>query len=272
MINSNGNLISSFNEIPEGFIKNLHTNLSVLEFLRFENETILFWELHYFRIIAGLRRHRFEIPMNYTMDYLGAEVFKLMNLKFSKGDSALIKFQFIPYKDSIGFLISFSEVKSFNKIESKENYVVDLFKEGNVQANNLSNLSTTNSTLYNIAKRYAIENGFDDCIILNDQKNLAETIQGTLYLLQEDKIFTSTLNCGCQDFVLRSAFNEWLEKKQKLFELIEKEISPFELQKSNEVMVLSLIYGGQGISRYRRSTYISNQLKKLFNSFIQDLY
>ena len=91
MINSNGNLISSFNEIPEGFIKNLHTHLSVLEVLRFENETILFWELHYFRIIAGLRRHRFEIPMNYTMEYLEAEVFKLMNFQFSKKDSALIK-------------------------------------------------------------------------------------------------------------------------------------------------------------------------------------
>ena len=272
MINSNGNLILSFNEIPESLIKNLHLHLSVLEVLRYENQTILFWELHYFRIIAGLRRQRFEIPMNYTMEYLRAEVLKLMNFRFSKEKSALISFQFIPYQDSIAFLMSYSEVKSFNKIESAENYIVDLFKEGNIQANSLSNLSTANTTLFNIANRYANENGFDDCVILNDQKNLAETIQGSIYLLQGDKIFTPTLKCGCQDFVLRSAFNEWLLKKQKLYKLIEQEINSFELQKSNEIMVLSLKHGGQGISHYRKSTFIYNQLKKLFNSFIYNLY
>jgi len=272
MINSNGNLISGFNEIPEEFIKNLHTHLSVLEVLRYENKTILFWELHYFRIITVLRRLRFEIPMNFTMEYLKEEVVKLMNIQLSNENSALITIQFIPYQDSIGFLMSFIKVKSFYKIEPLENYIVDLFKEGSIQSNNLSNISTTNTTLFNIAKKYAKENGFDDCVILNDQKKLTETIQGSLYLLQDDKILTPALKSGCQDFALRSAFNEWLENKQKLFTLIKKEISPFELQKSNEIMVLSLKHGYQGISHYRKSTYISNQLKELFNSFIQDIY
>lgn len=272
MINSNGNLISSFSEIPEDFIKNLHTHLSVLEVLRYENKTILFWELHYFRIITVLRRLRFEIPMNYTMEYLKEEVVKLMNIQLSNENSALITIQFIPYQDSIGFLMSFIKVKSFYKIEPLENYIVDLFKEGSIQSNNLSNISTTNTTLFNIAKKYAKENGFDDCVILNDQKKLAETIQGSLYLLQEEKILTPALKSGCQDFALRTAFNEWLENKQKIFKLIEQEISPFEIQKSNEIMVLSLKQGYQGVSQYRKSTYISNQLKELFNSFIQDIY
>ena len=270
MINSNGNLISSFNEIPEEFIEQLHTQLSVLEVLRFEDGNILFWELHYFRILASLRRHRFEIPMNYTMEYLEAEVIRLSNAtSSSKTIKALIKIQFLPYQKSIVFIMSLRELDSFNKIKSSKNYRLDLFKEDYIRATNLSNLSNTNGTLYYIASRYAKENGFDDCVILNDQKNLVETLKGSLYLLQGDKILTSTLKCGCQDFALRSAFNEWVEKKQKVFRLIEQEINPFELQKSEELMVISIEYGGQSISQYRKTTYNTYQLKELFSRFIQ---
>jgi len=67
-----------------------------------------------------------------------------------------------------------------------QNYtVLDLFKEASIQAVRLSNLSTTNATIFTIGKRYAEENGLDDCVFLNDQKNLVETLQGSLYLLQE---------------------------------------------------------------------------------------
>ena len=147
MINSNGNLISSFNEIPEEFIEQLHTQLSVLEVLRFEDGNILFWEFHYFRILASLRRHRFEIPMNYTMKYLEAEVIRLSNAtSSSKTIKALIKIQFLPYQKSIVFIMSLRELDSFNKIQSSKNYRLDLFKEDYIRATNLSNLSTTNAT------------------------------------------------------------------------------------------------------------------------------
>ena len=64
MINSNGTLISSFREIPTDLIQKLHSELSITEKLRYQNGKILFWEQHYFKMIASLRRHRFEIPMH----------------------------------------------------------------------------------------------------------------------------------------------------------------------------------------------------------------
>jgi len=272
MINSNGNLISSFKEIPNEFIKQLHSRLSVLEILRFEKGNVFFWELHYFRIIAGLRRHRFDIPIEYTMEYLESEIIKLINAHSSKAIKALVRIQFLPYQSSIGFVISLSEVYSFNEIKSVKNYSLDLFKEDYIRATNLSNLSSTNATLYYIAKRYAKENGFDDCVILNDKKNLVESVKGSLYLLQDDKILTPTLKCGCQDFALRSAFNQWLENTQKVMKFIEQEINPFEIQKSKELMVVSIEHGGQGISQYRKTTFDTNQLNELFNRFVQYIY
>ena len=162
MINSDGTLISSFSEIPADLIQKLHSEFQITEKLRYQKGKILFWEQHYFRMIASLRRHRFEIPITYTMEYLQAEIDKLMVAETSTSNNALIHFQFLPYQDTIAFLMSIAQVAALDQTEPSQNYDLDLFKEASVQASNLSNLSTTNKTVFTIGKRYAEENGLDD--------------------------------------------------------------------------------------------------------------
>ena len=154
------------------------------------------------------------------MEYLQAEIDKLMGAETSTSNNALIHFQFLPYQDTIAFLMSIAQVAALDQTEPSQNYDLDLFKEASVQSSNLSNLSTTNKTVFTIGKRYAEENGLDDCILLNDQKNLVETLQGSLYLFQENKILTPNLESGCQDLTFRTAFNEWLLKGTAGLELL----------------------------------------------------
>ena len=45
---------------------------------------ILFWEKHYFRIIASLRRYRYKIPISFTMEKLEGELIKVTNKIDSK--------------------------------------------------------------------------------------------------------------------------------------------------------------------------------------------
>ena len=167
--------------------------------------------------------------------------------------------------------MSISQVAALDQTEPSQNYDLDLFKEASVQASNLSNLSTTNKTVFTIGKLYAKENGLDDCILLNDQKNLVETLQCSLYLFQENKILTPNLESGCQDFTFRTAFNEWLLKGTAGLELLEQPINPFELQKSKELLVLSIEYGGQSITQYRKTSYNSVQSQKVYRTFIDQL-
>jgi branched-chain amino acid aminotransferase len=118
-----------------------------------------------------------------------------------------------------------------------------------------------------MSKRYAEENGFEDVLLLNEQKNIVESLVGTLYLLQGNQILTPGLESGCQDFTYRSAFNKWLNKKQTIYSLIENDVNPFELQKSEEVMILSLEKGFQCVSNYRKTTYPQRKTEDIFNAF-----
>ena len=270
MINCNGNLISSITEASGAILQSLLTGFSVKETLRYQKNNLLFWELHYFRMMAALRRHRFDIPVEYTLIYLENELIKTIKSKDSIEADFLLNITFIKHQENIDFIISATKVLPFS-VNPLDYYSVDLYKEELISSGFFSNLTYTNNSLRIISTSYSIENGLDDCILLNDQKNLAESIKGTLYLFHGNTIYTPNLESGCQDLSLRSAFNEWILEGKTIYVLKEQAINPFELQKSDELMVLSLNQGVQNITKYRKTNYTKGKTASLFEKFKKSL-
>lgn len=268
MFNCNGQLIHSLNEAPESILNSLHRSLSIREKVRLNHGKILFWETHYFRLIAALRRHRFQIPMNFTSDFLEGQIHKLIQLQSAEPARAgLFLFQFIP-TNPIGFIVSFSISETLGLNDPKNIYTIDLFKEELITANGIANLSTTHCSLFHMAKNFAKENGLNDCILINEKKNLVEAISGTLYLYQkEDVLRTPSLISGCRDYAWRTAFNEWLQKHSS-FSLIEEELSPFELQQADAVFILSSAHGLTFVSDYRKTHYNKGNEQLILEQFI----
>ena len=270
MINCNGNLIPSITEASKSFLESLLNGFLVKETLRYQKNNLLFWELHYFRMMAALRRHRFNIPIEYTLVYLENELIKTIeNNVFTQADF-LLNITFIKYQENIDFIISTTKILPFS-INPLDTYSVDLYKEEFISSGFFSNLTYTNNSLRIISTSYSIENGLEDCILLNDQKNIAESITGTLYLFQGNTIFTPNLESGCQDLSLRAAFNDWILQEKTNYVLKEQAINPFELQKSDELMVLSINQGVQNISKYRKTNYNKGKAASLFEKFKKSL-
>ena len=119
---------------------------------------------------------------------------------------------------------------------------------------------------------YAKENGLNDVVLLNDQKKVTETLNGTIFLLKTKPTQTPNLLSGCQNLVLREVFFvEWLIKYIKNYNVIEREINPFELQKSEEIFIISLENGLQCVSNYRKSSYLNDKSYHLFEKFLSYL-
>ena len=264
MYNCNGTLITTLGEADTALTHSLHSAFSIHEIIRLYNGRFLFWESHYFRMIASLRRYRFAIPMQYTMEFFQNEFEKLVKAK-QISENGLLQIQFLQCKGETQFIISLERSSSFGvQIGS---YAVDLYKEASITSGDLSNLSPTNMGLRLMANRYAEENGLEDVLLLNEQKNLVEALRGTLYLLQGDQLVTPNLQAGCQDFVLRTAFHNWLQGEQSTYTLAENKLNPFELQKADEVMILSLEKGFISVSEYRKTKYGQEQIKELYSLF-----
>ena len=269
MFNCNGFVVSQLTYAEPELIHNLHTYFSFVEIVRLNNSKILFWEKHYFRIVASLRRYRYKIPVSFTMEKLEGELIKLTNKIDNKIENGLFRYQFIKADEETEFIIS---LKDLNPIEiNTSDYEIDLYKDTLVFSNDISNMSKTNSDLRLISKMYAKENGLSDVVLLNDKKKITETLNGTIFLLKSNQIQTPNLLSGCQNLVLREVFLEWLEKYDGNYNVIETEINPFELQKSEEIFIISLENGLQCVSSYRRSSYFNEKSYHLFENFLLGL-
>jgi branched-chain amino acid aminotransferase len=91
-------------------------------------------------------------------------------------------------------------------------------------------------------------------LLLNDSKNVVEAIQGNLFMLVGNKLITPPVSEGCLNGVMRKQVLAFAKKMDNL-EVVEEAISPFDLQKADELFVTNVIKGIQPITKYRKKEF-----------------
>lgn len=275
MINLNGDSIVQENVLTQN--RAFLYGDAVFETVKIVKGKILFLEDHYFRLMASMRILRMEIPMDFTMEFFEDQVLSTAsNNGFEQSARARITVYrndggyYLPTTNTISYLIHTSPLENqFFVFENKE-CEVDLYKDFHISKQLISSLKTTNKVIHVTASIYADENGYNNCIMLNDSKNVVEVLQGNLFMLQGNKLITPPISEGCINGIMRKQVLA-LAKKIEGLEVIEDVISPFELQKADELFYTSVIKGIQSITKYRKKEYtneIAKELVEQLNAFI----
>lgn len=274
MVNYNGNVVP---EDKAGFMPMYRTVLygdSVSETLIATNGSIVFWEEHYFSLMAAMRILRMEIPMEFTPEYLEQEVAKLI----SNTTKSLVTISvyrtggetIIPKTKSVDFLIRTSSVATMTYSLNDASFEVELFKDFYVNTDMLSTLNSGTKIINVIAGIYAEENGYDDCLLLNGKKQVVGTTKGVLFLVKGKEVKTAPLEDGALNGVFRTKIKEIVHQMEELV-WIESSISPFELQHADELFFSNVELGIQSISKYRKKTYtnaVAQQVLGALNKMI----
>ena len=264
MINFNGTLQSQSDIKLTTENRGYKYGDALFETLKVVNGKIFFWEDHYFRLMASMRILRMDIPMSFTMEFLEAEILKTVEASDLLNSTARVRLnvdrgeggKYLPLDDSkVTFNISAeSHSNPFYTIDSDARNIVDLFKDYFMAPGLLSGLKSNNKAIQVIGSIYAKENDLDNCLVLNTNKNIIEALNGNLFLVIGDKIKTPPLEDGCLKGVMRKQILELLAKDVNLF-IEEASISPFELQKADELFITNVIKGVVPITQYRKKTY-----------------
>jgi len=234
---------------------------AVFETVKIVKGKILFLEDHYFRLMASMRILRMEIPMNFTMEYFEEQLLSVVeNNGYSSSARARITVYrndggyYLPTTNEISFLIHTSPLENqFFVLENKE-CEVDLYKDFYISKQLISSLKTTNKVIHVTASIFADENGYDNCIMLNDSKNVVEVLQGNLFMFSGKKLITPPITEGCINGIMRKQVLA-LAKKIEGLEVVEDVISPFDLQKAEELFFTNVIKGIQSITKYRKKEF-----------------
>ena len=80
MLNYNGNLVA-FDDVkitPNN--RAFKYGDSVFETIKVVHGKLVFWEEHYFRLMASMRMLRMKIPMNFTLEFLEEQILKTVSV------------------------------------------------------------------------------------------------------------------------------------------------------------------------------------------------
>ncbi|WP_295336588.1 aminotransferase class IV [Flavobacterium sp.] len=251
----------------------------VFETLKVVNNKILFFEDHYFRLLASMRIIRMQIPMSFTLEYLEEQILALVN-KQNIQDSARVRLTvfrndggyYTPVDNKVSFVIQAFALSSQSYALKYVEFEVDLYKDFVVTKQLLSTLKTNNKLIQITASIFAQENGLDACLLINEDKNVVEAANGNLFMLLDNQLITPPLSEGCLNGIMRKQILK-LAKELDRIEVVEKPISPFDLQKADELFITNVIVGIQPITKYRKKEFgqeLSEQLLEKLNTLLLD--
>ena len=260
MINYNGELLSSDSNISNANRAFLYGD-GVFETLKIVNNKILFLEDHYFRLMASMRIVRMQIPNNFTLEYIEEQLLNLAKAN-DCNDSARVRFTvfrndggfYLPKTRTVSFLIQISPLDKTHYSFSDANYEVDLYKDFFITKQLLSTIKTTNKMIHVTGSIFAEENDLQNCLLLNNEKNVVEALNGNLFMLIGNKLITPSIEDGCLNGIMRKQVIQ-MAKKIENIEVLEQSISPFDLQKADELFITNVIIGIQPITKYRKKEY-----------------
>ena len=265
MINFNGELLFKENIKLTTDNRGFKYGDGIFETVKVVNKKVVFWEDHYFRLMASMRMLRMKIPMEFTLEFLEKEILKTVavleevtsyrvRLNVFRKDGGL----YTPKTNEIDYLIEASELN----YKTKEVYQVDVFKDFYNYSGLLSTVKTNNRMINTLASIYANENDLENCVLLNERKGVVEVTNGNIFVVKDNVVKTPALTEGCIKGIVRSKVIEILSKN-KDFTIEETAISPFEIQKADEVFITNAIVGIQAVTKYKKKSFTTELSSKL---------
>lgn len=266
MLNFNGELLQDSTLQLNNENRGFKYGDAIFETIKVVNNKVVFWEDHYFRLMASMRMLRMKIPMKFTLEFLQEEILKTIKepnktyrvrLNVFRKDGGL----YTPNTNEIDYLI---EVKELN-ITVKETYRIDLYKDFYNYSGLLSTVKTNNRMVNTLASIFAEENDLDNCILLNEKKGVVEVTNGNIFIIKGNVAKTPALTEGCIKGIARKKVIELIEKHPD-YTIEETSISPFEVQKADEVFITNAIIGVQPVTNYRKKTFKTELSEKVRKS------
>ena len=269
MINFNGNLQDN-NTVITNSNRAYAYGDGLFETIKAVHGKLLFFEDHYFRLMASMRIMRMEIPMSFTLEFLQDEILKTIKANQLDTATCRVKLQvhrvegglYEPESNDLEFIVSVKALDQDFYLLKEGDYEVDLFKDFYVSPSLISTLKSNNKALNVVGSIYAKENKLDNCLLINTNKSVVEALNGNVFLVKGNTIKTPPLSDGCLKGIIRKQLIEIINLMEE-YTLEEASISPFEIQKADEMFITNVITGIQPVSKYRKKQFATDVAKAL---------
>lgn len=260
-LNVNGRLVAADQPHFTFAESHLSTTALIEEQLFFNGLECRDYEAHYFSIMAAMRMFRRSIPMEYTPEFILEEIQKTIK---ENGDDSLSLVRFYSGTSSLGIPNYYISVNPMDKGHFKAKVVeeIDVFKDFYWHSDFLSGIRLNSLPLLDVARAYCRDHHYADCMLINERKELVMTLKGYAFLRFGQAIKTPSESSGVYRGVFRSKVIDMLKTLEE-YTVEESVLNPFDLQRADELMIISQEGGLFSVNNYRKTSYKGQSLSQV---------
>jgi branched-chain amino acid aminotransferase len=167
---------------------------------------------HFERLLKSMGILNMNIPRHFDILFLRDQIRNLCNKNrfFKSTRVRLTIFRkpgglYTPESNDVSFLMETVELPFQKFMHKSHGITLGLYTEYKKQVHVLSSLKSANALLFVMAGIFNKQNNFDDCIILNENGHVIETIASNIFVLIDGKVHTPPISDGCLPGVMREA-------------------------------------------------------------------
>ncbi|TVQ79784.1 MAG: aminotransferase class IV [Flavobacteriales bacterium] len=242
----------------------------VFETLKYAKNELHWVEDHYFRLMSNMRIMRMEIPDFLTPEFFRDTLLELVQSNHRENDAVRLRFQawrtdggnYRPLSNEVNLMATAEVLVDQDYTPRSGDFRIDIFKDYHKPRSLLSNVKSCNAQLYVLASVFAAENQLDECLLINDEKNIVEAISSNVMLINGKTLTTPPLTSGCLKGIMRKRIVEKLAPYLG-FQVEEKDFNPFALLKADEIWLTNSITGIQPVTHYRKRELATTEAQRM---------
>ncbi|MFN8114523.1 MAG: aminotransferase class IV [Bacteroidia bacterium] len=271
----NGHLISLYEPAISFSNRAFRYGDSVFESIRYTNGKIMFLADHVKRIKLSMTTLRMNVPAEFTTGNIEQLIFHLLEQNNIKQDARirLTVFRneggfYTPETNDISFLIESEVLENTGYQLNQKGLWVDVYAEIKKQVNKISNIKTGSALLYVMAGITKTSLRLDDCLLVNDNGNIIESISSNIFVVKNGTLYTAPISDGCVDGVMRKQILT-IAAQHKIL-TFEQPLTVHTLTNGDEVFLTNAIKGIQWVGQFKNKFY-TNQKAVFFTDKLNEL-
>jgi len=271
----NGHLISLYEPAISFTNRAFRYGDSLFESIRLINGKIMLLSSHVQRIKLAMTTLRMNIPAEFNTANIEHLILHLIQENKINADARirLTVFRndggfYTPETNDISFLIETDKIEQEGYTLNKKGLWVDLYAEIKKSYSKISNIKTGSALLYVMAGITKTSLKLDDCLLVNDNGYIIESINSNIFVVKNGALYTSPISDGCVDGVMRKQIIA-LAGSNKIL-TFEKSLTVHTLTDADEVFLTNAINGLQWVGQFKNKFY-TNQMSVLFTEKLNEL-
>ncbi|MDQ6762467.1 MAG: aminotransferase class IV [Bacteroidota bacterium] len=247
----------------------------LFETMKCVNGKIINANFHFERLFAGLSLLQFDVPKQFTKDFILKKIGELCNknkhnehvrirLMIFRGNGGI----FDPENHLPNYIIESWELPGTTLL-NENGQTIDIFPDARKSCDSFSNIKSNNYLPYTMAALYAKKNKLNDCMLLNSFERICDSVIANIFIIKENDIYTPPLSEGCVAGTMR----RWMLKKFTLenYQVSEKILTVDDLLNADEVFLTNAIYYIKWVKSFRDKNYSNISVREIFNKLLQTI-